>query len=72
MGKSTSKLKAKQEIARNNVLQSDSGEINNLNDVPDSRDSPTEASRLSAIGKRASFYEMVDANEVLPYLIIGK
>ena len=27
---------------------------------------------LSAQGKRTSFYETVDANEVLPYLIIGK
>ena len=28
--------------------------------------------KLSAIGKKTSFYETVDANEVLPYLIIGK
>ena len=27
---------------------------------------------LSTQGKRTSFYETIDANEVLPYLIIGK
>ena len=72
MGTSSSKLKAKQEIAKSvNVLQGKSGE-NNHNDVPVKRDSSAKASRLSDIGKRTSFYEMVDANEVLPYLIVGK
>ena len=73
MGKSSSKLKAKQEIARSNILQSDGGETgDNNNDVSGKRESSTKASRLSAIGRRTSFYEMIDANEVLPYLIVGK
>lgn len=35
------------------------------------KDVTAKTSRLSAIGKRTSFYETVDADEVLPYLLVG-
>ena len=74
MGKSSSKLKRKQEIAVNEVVQGESDLNTNHVQSATEKDPSAKAGsyRLSSRGKRTSFYEMVDANEVLPYLIVGK
>lgn len=81
MGKSSSKLEAKEE-SDIGVTECENG-IKHSTLATDSSHQQSDTSQtkvqvrrskpsLSTQGKRSSFYETVDANEVLPYLIIGK
>ena len=76
MGDSSSKLRAnsetgdgQKELESAGIIQVTSESSNEQSVTPTKRDKP---STLSAIGKRISFYETVDANEILPYLMVGK
>lgn len=87
MGKSSSKLETKEEsdtATTDRVTECENGTEQSTpanNDADPHQESDTSQvkvqvrqpkPKLSAQGKRTSFYETIDANEVLPYLIIGK
>ena len=85
MGKSSSKLEVKEEsdtATTRGVTECENGtKHSTLATDPSHQQSDisqikVQARRpkpsLSTQGRRSSFYETVDANEVLPYLIIGK
>lgn len=86
MGKSSSKPEAKQVSDTGTTDRSRATECENGTEYSTPANSHTDPSHTSQIkvrvksskptlstqGKRTSFYETVDANEVLPYLIIGK